>query len=245
MELNYHKLGLKKNYLYEVLATTYSIFEGNVIPNTACMGIRIIKDKVIKIRPYHNTKTYENIKANKFIVLNFVENVYLYALAALKEIKSKIDLYIFPENLYSFLEIDKQTAIEKIYNEKKYSEEILLPFITESWAIVICEAFKEKEGVKENDIGKSLLSEFHLNIIKIIKFKESFKLFNRAENLALESILSATRLKIAYNKKDQLLYSKYLELIKKNIENVKRFGKNLNALKAINLVENYIKQFED
>jgi len=244
MEFNHHKLGLKKHYLYEVLATTYSISEGKIIPNTACMGIRLIKDKVINVRPYHNTRTYENIKLNKYIAINFIENIYLYALAALKDIKSKIDLYIFPENLYSFLEIDEKTGIEKVYNEMGHSENILLPFINDSWAVLICKSIKEEQIVKENELGKSFLSEFELNIIKVIKFKESFKLFNRAENLALESILLATRLKIAYNKKDQRLYSKYLDIINKNVENVRRFGKNLNALKAIDLVEKYIKSLE-
>jgi hypothetical protein len=74
-----------------------------------------------------------------------------------------------------------------------------------------------------------------------MKFKDSFKLFNRTENIALESIILATRLKIAYIKKDQLQFSKILEIIEKKLENARKFGKNLNALKSIDLVEKYIK----
>lgn len=244
MELNYQKLGLKKDYLYEVLATTYSIDEDKLIPNTACMGIRLIKENTVKITPYQNTRTYKNLKLNKFITLNLVDNIYLYALAALKEVNSKIGLYTFPENFYNFLEIDTKGGITEISNKIGNIKLHYIPFINEAWAVLIGKAVQEEEIVKENNIGISFLSEFQLDLIKIIKFKESFKLFNRAENLGLESILLATRLKIAYNKKNLFLYSNILEKINNNIENIRRFGKNLNALKAIDLVEKYIKNLE-
>jgi hypothetical protein len=241
MKLNYKQIGLKKDNLYEVLATTYNITQDKIIPNTACMGIRLIKEDVIKMSPYRNTRTYKNLKLNKYITLNFVENIYLYALAALKEANSKIGLYSFPEYLYSFLEIDKKEEIKEISNEMGKIEKIYIPFINEAWVVIICKVGNEEKISKENDLGRSILSEFELNIIKIMKFKDSFKLFNRTENIALESIILATRLKIAYIKKDQLQFSKILEIIEKKLENARKFGKNLNALKSIDLVEKYIK----
>ena len=41
MELNYQNLGLKKGYLYEILATTFSSEKDEIKPNSSCMGIRI------------------------------------------------------------------------------------------------------------------------------------------------------------------------------------------------------------
>ncbi|MFX0056708.1 MAG: DUF447 domain-containing protein [Candidatus Hodarchaeota archaeon] len=241
MELNYQKLGLKKDYLYEVLAITYNIFKDKIIPNTSCMGIRLIEDKLIKISPYHSTVTFKNLKLNKFISLNFVDNIYLYALASLKESHSKIGLNKFPENYYGFLEVDKNIVTEKISNKIVDSKKLYIPFINEAWGVLICEAIEEEEIVKENNLGKSILSEFNLIIKKVMKLKESYNLFNRAENLTLESIILATRLKLAHEKKDQILYSKFKGMIDINIKDVRRFGKNLNALKAIDLIEKFIK----
>ena len=42
MEVKYQNLGLKEGYLYEILATTISFKDNDLIPNTSCMGIKII-----------------------------------------------------------------------------------------------------------------------------------------------------------------------------------------------------------
>ena len=83
-QIDFKSIGLKKNYLYEILATTFSIDDTLMIPNTASMGVRRVGKKEIKIWPYPNTTTYKNIENSKFLVLNFVDDVYLYALASLK-----------------------------------------------------------------------------------------------------------------------------------------------------------------
>ncbi|GAH04626.1 unnamed protein product, partial [marine sediment metagenome] len=48
-------LGLEMNYLYEVLATTYSIKDNKLVPNTAAMGIRLLENNTLKIWPFPNT----------------------------------------------------------------------------------------------------------------------------------------------------------------------------------------------
>ena len=89
--------GLEKDNLYEILATTFSLSvpSGDVEPNTSCMGINLIENDLIKINPFPNTTTLKNLRETGIITLNFVDNIYLYALAALKGTNSSIT---FPLN---------------------------------------------------------------------------------------------------------------------------------------------------
>jgi len=75
--------------------------------------------------------------------------------------------------------------------------------------------------------------EINLTVISYEKFKESFKLYNRAENLTLETILLATKLNVAIEKKDKALIRTIKRKIEENVSDVRRFGKNVSALKAI------------
>ena len=61
---NYQDFGLKEGNLYEIIATTYSINnEGIAIkPNASCMGIRLLGENQIEIRPFYSTTTYKNLK---------------------------------------------------------------------------------------------------------------------------------------------------------------------------------------
>ena len=91
-------LGLKINYLYEILATTFSFDNNRIVPNTASMGLRLVDKKTLKIWPYPSTATYKNIKKHKFVMLNFVDEVLPYALASLKDPnQSKGDRDLLPK----------------------------------------------------------------------------------------------------------------------------------------------------
>ena len=238
---SYEELGLKFNYLYEILATTFSLKskKKNMVPNTSCMGIRLINESVITLSPYPNTTTFKNLKEHRIITLNFVDDIYLYALAALKKINSNSHFVEFPSKYYNYYNIEE--------NKLKFNTllNLKIPYIKKSWGVIFCEVYDEKEIIKKDGLGKLKLSEFTLNVLSIEKLKESYKLFNRAENLALEIILLATRLKIVKEKSEVSLYNKINNKIINYIENVKRFGKNGRALKAINLVENYIRSIMD
>jgi hypothetical protein len=115
-----------------------------------------------------------------------------------------------------------------------------VPYIKNSWAILICKVFKEFEEVKTDDLGEIMVPRFNLDVISSELFQISHKLFNRAENLALEAIISTTRLKIAKDNKNKLLFSEILDKINEDIKNIIRFGKNKKAIKTIELVTNYI-----
>ncbi len=243
MRVNYRDLGLHLNYLYEILATTFSIVKSKneIIPNTACMGIRLINDTTIKITPYPDTTTSKNLKSNRYISINFIDDIYLYALAALKKLKSNLFFIEFPSKYYSYYEITEELNQIDDLNLKNIS----MPFINKAWAVIFCKAIEEQQIIKKNSLGEVKLSEFILDIISINKYKESFKLFNRAENLALEIILLATRLKVAKEKNDQPLFYKIHETIVNHIENVERFGKNERAIKAIKVASNFINALMD
>ena len=98
----------------------------------------------------------------------------------------------------------------------------------------------KSEKTKIDDLGEYIMPVFKLDVIFTEKLRETQKLFNRAENLALEAIILATRLKIARENQNQALFSKIHEKIKDFVENTKRFGKNERALKTIYLVDKYI-----
>ena len=233
MDVNFQELGLKKGYLYEILATTFSIKRNELIPNTSCMGIRIREINEISIEPYPNTNTYKNLKQNSLICINFVENIFLYALAALKGLYLSEKYRIFPIEYYNY------------YDIKEYNKSISkIPYINQAWATLFCEIKKESQITRKDIFGKIDLSEFILNILSLVKIKESYKFFNRAENLTLETLILTTRLKIAFEKHNRDLITDFQSKIKENIKNIRRFGKNQDALKAIELIEEYIRKLK-
>jgi len=107
--------------------------------------------------------------------------------------------------------------------------------------VLICKVVNETQIVKQDNIGAIKATEFELEVIYSSKNKESFKLYNRAENLALESIILATRLKIAIKKGDEILYSKIETRINEYMKMIYQFGGNTSALKAMALVKAYIR----
>ena len=230
MPFNLEEFGLKKDNLYEIIATTYSYSitedKKQIKPNASCMGIRLIEENQIQISPFFGTTTYQNLKEHSTIAINLIDNVYIYALAALKEQDSPIVLKEFPTEYYKFKYID--------------SRAMDVPYIKSAWGILIGEVSRESQKVKHDDLGEMVIPVFILNIILAEKIKESYKLFNRAENLALETVIWATKLKIAKENKDNNSINKFHKKILDNMENIGRFGKNTAALKTIELVSNYI-----
>ncbi len=231
MTFNLKNFGLKKNNLYEIIATSYSISADGLIikPNTSCMGIRVIEGKQIQMSPFYSTTTYKNLKQNSIIVINFVDDIFLYALATLKEKDSPIGLNEFPSIYYDFKHLE--------------SLSMDVPFIKKAWGILIGKVLKECQKSKGDDLGKFIIPVFSLEVVFAEKLKESHKLFNRAENLALESIILATRLKVADENKNMNLISKICEKISDYSKNIERIGRNKNALKAIELVNQYVGHF--
>jgi len=233
-------IGLKINYLYEVLATTYSIKNNKLVPNTAAMGIRLLENNTIQISPFPNTTTYKNLDSTKLIALNFVDDIFLYAIASLKSNFTSSSIETVTEQFYNLYPFDVKNEHEAIFKGITRDNRIHLPYLNQAWAIISCVATNKNQTVKKDNLGKVELVELKLSVIFYEKFKESFNLYNRAENLTLETIVLATKLYVAKEKKDKTLFNKIKHKIEDNISEVLRFGKNESALKAIEYVKNYV-----
>ena len=233
-------LGLKNNYLYEILATTYSIKNNKFVPNTAAMGIRLLDDNTITISPFPNTATYKNLETTKLIILNFVDDIYLYALASLKDNYISNSIETLTEKHYKLHPFEVKNEHKTIFEGIMDSNKLSLPYLNQAWAIVSCIVMNKNQTVKKDNLGQVELVELSLSVISYEKFKESFKLYNRAENLALETIVLATKLYVAKEKENKTLFNKILNKIEENINEVLRFGKNKSALKAIECVKGYV-----
>ena len=231
MTFNPEEFGLKRDYFYEIISTTYSLTEQAIKPNASCMGISLIEESQIQISPFFGTTTYQNLKENSTIAINFVDDVYMYALAALKEPNSQIGLCEFPNEYYKFKYIE--------------SRAMDVPFIKNSWGILIGYVSREFQRQKNDDLGEMMVPVFYLNIILAEKYRDSFKIINRAENLALETIIWATKLKAAKENKDKKSFDVIHEKIIEHMSNIERFGKNKNAHKTIELVSKYIRSLTD
>jgi hypothetical protein len=243
-QIDFSSIGMKKNHLYEILASTFSIHENVIIPNTACMGIRLADNNIIKFWPYTNTTTYKNIVSNKILIINFVDDIYLYALTSLKDKNKSNEIRKLSEQFYNYntLATNAKGEYKEILNRFTLSDTVKLPYLKQAWAIITCVTTNKNKSLKRDDYGKSELMEINLEVISYEKFRESFKLYNRAENLALETIVLASKLRIAADKKDKALIRGVTSKIEDYSEEIRRFGKNENAIKAIEHVKNYIKR---
>ena len=86
-----------------------------------------------------------------------------------------------------------------------------VPYIEKAWGILIGEVSQEFQKTKNDNLGEYIMPVFKLNVLYSEKLQETHKLLNRAENLALETIILATRLKIAKDNKNQTLFSEIYE----------------------------------
>ena len=232
-KLDYQKQ-LKQDVLYEIIATTFSTGKDGklVLPNASCMGIKLNKKNKIEISPFHNTTTYRNLIENGYVVINFVDDIYLYALAALKNPESSIK---FPLEYYLY------TSLKSKW-KKGYRT---FPCIKQSWGILIGKITNEVQLINKDKYGKSLRSTFELEIFYSQKYRDCFKYFNRAENLALEAIVLATRMKVAKELNNFELFDKNHGKIIEYKENVERFSNNQKVLKIFDLVGDYINSLKD
>ncbi|MCK4383540.1 MAG: DUF447 family protein, partial [Candidatus Lokiarchaeota archaeon] len=194
--------------------------------------------------PYPNTTTHKNIESNKFLILNFIDDVYLYALTSLKGSNISKSGGTLSEKYYNYYTLGVKDEYKDFAKRITSTDSIQLPYLKQAWAIIICIATNKNQILRNDDFGKLKLMEINLTVISYEKFKESFKLYNRAENLTLETILLATKLNVAIEKKKKVLIRTIKRKIEENISNIKRFGKNVSALKAIEHVKDYIKGLE-
>jgi hypothetical protein len=238
------KLGLKKNYLYEILATTvYDKMSKKNYYNTSCMGIRVLGNDSITIKPYPATQTYKNLEKNGFIVLNFVDNIYYYALAALKPPHSDGNIKRFPESYYSFKKDQTVQSILKSHSDTLEVSFNQIPYLKEAWGIIIGIVVDSKQVTKKSDLGTTKLTQFIIKPILSELLRRSYHLYNRAENFALEMIILATRLKVAFERGDENLIHSIKKKIADYEGDINRFSQNEQVFKTIKVITDYCSQY--
>lgn len=214
--------GINFNYLYETIAVTLAKLEKEkkIIPNSACMGVKFLDNNTFQMTPYLETDTYKNLIKSPYVSINFVDNIYFYALAALLGENSGHTEREFPDSYY-----DSKDEI---------------PYLKESWGVIFGELDEHKIITKATHLGENNVLQANFKIFDFIKRRESFHLKNRAENLALESIILTTRLRIAIKKENREMYEKIYDRILYYREQIDQFSKNKNALKTMNFIMEYI-----
>ena len=223
----FEEFGMYENNLYETIATTISYRDKMKIPNAASIGIRIISDDLIQIKSYFHSQTYRNIKTNNVVAFNLIEDIYQFALASLKN-TNDIDLKGIPDNQFLYYSLKDDDHIFEI------------PYLKNSWGVIFCNLSHEREINNKDSLGQIIASEFKFIVLDTKKLKESFKTFNRAENLALEVIILATRIKVAKENKNEIIYSMINEKIQNNLTIIEKLSKSEKIFKTINLVKKFI-----
>ncbi len=216
--------GINFNRLYEAIAVTLTKLEKEkiILPNSACMGVKFLDNNTFQMTPYLETDTYKNLIKFTYVSINFVDNIYFYAQAALLGENLGQTKREFPDSYYDF------------------KDEI--PYLKESWGVIFGKLNEHKIITKATHLGENNVLQANFKIIDFIKIQESFHLKNRAENLALESIILATRLKIAVKKENKEMYEKIYDKILYYNEQIKDFAKNDNAIETMDFIMNYIEK---
>ena len=109
-----------------------------------------------------------------------------------------------------------------------------------AWGVIFCNLYNEREVNSKDTLGRIIVSNFQFKVLETKKFKESFKIFNRAENLALEVIILTTRIKIAKENKNEKEYSKINEKIQNYIGLIENLSTNEQILKTVKLIKRFI-----
>jgi len=222
------EFGMKKEIFYEMIAATISFKEQVKVPNAASIGIRIIDDDLILVKSYFQTQTHHNIKKSKVLSFNLIEDVYQFALSSLKN-ESIRDLKGIQRDQFLYQNIASEGQVFEI------------PYLKNAWGVIFCKLIQEREIISQDYLGKIEACEFQFKVIGTNKLRESFKIFNRAENLVLEVVILATRMKIAKENNNQIIYSEINDKLQEYIHTIDKLSKNESITKTIEHVNKYIK----
>ena len=223
----FEELGINENELYETIGTTISYSNKMKVPNAAPIGIRIINDDLIQVKSYSLSQTHQNIKENKVIAFNLIEDVHQFALASLKN-ENNTDLKGIPENQFFYFTLN---------NDEQALE---IPYLKNAWGVIFCYLYNEREVNSKDTLGRIIASEFQFKVLETKKFKKSFKIFNRAENLVLEVIILTTRIKIAKENKNEKEFSKINEKIQNYISLIEKLSNNKKITKTVKHIKTFI-----
>ncbi|MHA1519405.1 MAG: DUF447 domain-containing protein [Promethearchaeota archaeon] len=145
--------------------------------NAACIGVHFTSTDEVYIHAYEDTHTRLILKIGTRFAINFSENFYEYAVAALR--RNNHEKYVDELPRTAFLTTDP------------------VPILKSSWAAVICEVIDMPREIINRPVCRRRENP---NIRAKILSKNVYRLpvlfNNRSMNLAIESLILATRIPI-------------------------------------------------
>jgi hypothetical protein len=233
MKVSIDEFGLVKGKLYEILVTSVKNVEDQYFLNTAAMGIKLFDSELVKMWPYEDTQTAFNLKNFKYATLNFIEDVDLFAIASLKGTPEKHGLLGIANEEYKFKKIQKKEDFEEGFFN--------FPFLKKAWGIAFCKVHHYSRFVQSNKFGSSKRYEIDLKVLSCEKLRETYKLINRAENITLETIVLATRLKYAKDMKDFYLLNQLKKEINDRLERIRSLEIDSHIQTAVERIITYMR----
>ncbi len=159
--------------------------------NCAAMGVKLTRGEYLLVQPYTNTDTYRNLSQFPFATVNFTTNPLMFAICALKGWDEVPD------------------APELGDEEIVFWKDFPVPSLRSAFLSLKCTR-ETMDHVKVGPRGMYLLV-----IKEAIVLTPTLPLTNRADNLALEAVVHATRVRIFTDQGDLQLAKDLLVTIKK------------------------------
>ncbi len=185
---------LKENFfpqdtLFESILITAG---GDTTPaNCAAMGVKLTRGEYLLVQPYTNTDTYRNLSQFPFTTVNFTSNPLTFALCALEG-------------------WDERTNVPELGKEELvYWKNFPVPSLKSAFLSLKCTR-ETMDNVKVGPRGMYLLIVKEATILTPM-----LPLTNRADNLALEAVVHATRVRIFTDQENFQLAKDLLVTIKK------------------------------
>lgn len=239
------KLALKLDWLRKIvgkegpLLVSFQDLKGNFFPpdtllesivltapgdstpvNAAAMGVKLTQGEYLLVQPYANTDTYQNLSQYPFATVNFTTNPLTFATCALR----------------GWGEGPNSPELED--NALLHWKDFPIPSLKSAFLSLKC----TREPMDTVKIGPRGM--FLLNIKGAAILTPSLAIFNRADNLALEAVVHATRVKVFMDQENFQLAKDLLVTIKKYEKFIRSTALEKSpAWEAIERVNTFLKPY--
>ncbi len=159
--------------------------------NCAAMGVKLTRGEYLLVQPYTNTDTYRNLSQFPFATVNFTANPLMFAICALK----------------GWDEVPDAPELED--KDLVFWKDFPVPSLKSAFLSLKCTR-EPMDNVKVGPRGMFLLTIKEAKILT-----PTIPLTNRADNLALEAVVHATRVRIFADQGNNQLAKDLLITIKK------------------------------
>jgi hypothetical protein len=202
--------------LCECILVTAS--EEHTPPNAAPMGVKLSYREYLLVQPFTNTDTYANLSSFPYATANFTTNPLLYAKCALRG--------------WSKGPGEPELPMDNYHTWPDFP----VPSLKEATLTLQCAVDTTVEDVVVSSRGFMLLAVQGAAILNPL-----LQIVNRSDNLAIEAIVHATRVKLFIEDGDLDSAKDLLSLIRRYEKFVKEHGsEDSPACHAIEMVNDFI-----